>query len=28
MHALEKVIVALDTKVPKREWRRVEQGAQ
>jgi predicted nucleotidyltransferase len=25
MHALEKVIVALDTKVPKREWQRVAQ---
>jgi len=25
MHALEKVIVALDTKMPKREWQRVAQ---
>jgi predicted nucleotidyltransferase len=25
MHALEKVIVALDTKIPKREWQRVNQ---
>ena len=25
MHALEKVILALDTKVPKREWQRVAQ---
>ncbi len=25
MHALEKVIVALDSKVPKREWQRVNQ---
>lgn len=25
MHALEKVIVALDTKLPKREWQRVAQ---
>jgi predicted nucleotidyltransferase len=28
MHALEKVIMALDTKIPKREWQRVEQGSQ
>jgi predicted nucleotidyltransferase len=26
MHALEKVIVALDTKIPKREWQRVDQA--
>jgi hypothetical protein len=28
MHALEKVIVALDTRIPKREWQRIKQGGR